>query len=412
MAQPSGPVAPPPRAGRRRGVVWLLAGLVVVLFAAGALAAVATRDRGTKVTFTPGEERSDDQGYDHDLDVLLDDIESFWRKEYPRLFRAPLEPLAGGVIAARPGVSIPRCGDDISSYDDVEGNAFYCRLTDYIAYDDAALFPDLDKRYGVVALAIVLAHEWGHAIQQRSDFDAAPVIFELQADCYAGAWLAHADSAFSSLGNDEKVNAMIAMLSFSDPVGALSNEKGAHGSAFDRVSAFTDGLRNGARTCAAYDDDRPTFQLPFRTEAEFESGGNLPFDELVTSLGELLNVSIEPATRACPVKRGEYLVWCQSAQGLVYSEEAEELASGIGDFAVGFLVLLGVAEGDGAKDPYCQVGVHSRALLEGTDGVDLSLSPGDLDEAVITLLFTSKDSFWQIVDHIDRLGNGLTGGTC
>jgi predicted metalloprotease len=384
----------------------------VLLFAAVAVAAVAGGGSGPQVTFTPGGQRSSDASYERDLRVLLDDIEGFWRKEYPKVFGSQLPALQGGVVPARPGAAVPRCGDGITRYEDVRGNAFYCRLNDTITYDDASLFPELDERYGVVALAIVLAHEWGHAVQQRARFDAAPVIVELQADCYAGSWLAHADRTFSSLGDDEKIDAMTAMLSFSDPVGTQSDDEGAHGSAFDRVSAFTDGLRNGTRTCAAYDDDRPTFQLPFRTADELRSGGNLPFDELIASLVDVLQVPIEPASRTCPVAEGEYVVWCDAKQRLVYAGEARELAAGIGDFSVGFLVLLALAESDRSADPYCQIGTQVRLLLEGEASTELSLSPGDLDEAVITLLFTVDAPFWDLVDDIGRLGSGLTAGRC
>ena len=38
----------------------------------------------------------------------------------------------------------------------------------------------------------ILAHEWGHAIQARSNFTARTVTRELQADCFAGAWSKHA----------------------------------------------------------------------------------------------------------------------------------------------------------------------------------------------------------------------------
>ncbi len=383
----------------------------MLVFTAVALV-VASGGSGTQVTFTAGDRRGGDASYERDLRVLLDDIETFWRKEYPQVFGAALPALQGGIVAARPGAAVPRCGDAITRYEDVKGNAFYCRLNDTITYDDASLFPELDRRYGVVALAIVLAHEWGHAVQQRAGFVASPVIKELQADCYAGSWLAHADRTFSSLGDDQKIDAMTAMLSFSDPVGAQSDEKGAHGSAFDRVSAFTDGLRNGTDACAGYDDRRPTFQLPFRTAEELRSGGNLPFDELVDALVEVIRVPMAPASRACPVKKNAYVAWCNAEQRLAYAEEARELAAGIGDFAVGFLVLRALAESDQSDDPYCQIGTQLRLLLEGDTRIDLSLSAGDLDEAVITLLFTTDDPFWDLVDDIDRLGSGLTAGRC
>ena len=54
------------------------------------------------------------------------------------------------------------------------------------------LFPEQRDKYGDFAIPLVLAHEWGHAIQARSNFTARTVTRELQADCFAGAWAKHA----------------------------------------------------------------------------------------------------------------------------------------------------------------------------------------------------------------------------
>ena len=72
------------------------------------------------------------------------------------------------IIAGRPGVKLPPCQGERLSYRDVAGNAFYCCGDNFVVYDDAHLFPDLYADIGPFAVALVLAHEWGHAVQDRA----------------------------------------------------------------------------------------------------------------------------------------------------------------------------------------------------------------------------------------------------
>ena len=82
---------------------------------------------------------------------------------------------------------------------------FYCPL-DQTAYVDLTFFRELDQRFkapGDFAQAYVLAHEYGHHIQQQlgieqqvrsqsesnsGDANELSVRLELQADCFAGLW--------------------------------------------------------------------------------------------------------------------------------------------------------------------------------------------------------------------------------
>ena len=52
--------------------------------------------------------------------------------------------------------------------------------------------PHLAKTFGTFSVALVLAHEWGHAIQDRAGNDDEQTVYlEQQADCFAGAFLDH-----------------------------------------------------------------------------------------------------------------------------------------------------------------------------------------------------------------------------
>jgi hypothetical protein len=79
-----------------------------------------------------------------------------------------------------------------------------------VAWDAEGLLPDLLSRFGDFVIPVVLAHEWGHAVQGRSNFAARTVTKELQADCFAGAWSKHAqdDKVFDVSSADLNVEAM------------------------------------------------------------------------------------------------------------------------------------------------------------------------------------------------------------
>ena len=53
--------------------------------------------------------------------------------------------------------------------------AFYCGLGDFMVYDDGTggLLFELADNFGPATIGIVLAHEYGHAIQQRSGASTA-----------------------------------------------------------------------------------------------------------------------------------------------------------------------------------------------------------------------------------------------
>ena len=134
-------------------------------------------------------------------------------------------------------------------YRDVRSNAFYCNAGKYVAYDDENLFPQLEENFGDFTIALTLAHEWGHAIQDQAGLRGPTIALEQQADCFAGAWVRHvADGGTSRLRLREgNLDAGLAgFLTFRDPPGSDPTTDGAHGSAFDRVGALQEGYDNGA----------------------------------------------------------------------------------------------------------------------------------------------------------------------
>jgi predicted metalloprotease len=131
------------------------------------------------------------QPYDQILAAMLNDIRQFWTATYPKVYGKPYEDLQGGIYAVYPGAEqVPGCGTSQTTYEDIKGNAFYCSQGDFFAFDDSTLFPQIYSQFGPYPLGVVVAHEWGHAIQSRAGVTDQPtMVLEQQADCLAGAWM-------------------------------------------------------------------------------------------------------------------------------------------------------------------------------------------------------------------------------
>jgi predicted metalloprotease len=93
------------------------------------------------------------------------DIQKFWSEEMPKAFKEKYQPVKAFYSIDPDGSVAAPCTDQPS---DIRGNAFYCPAQDIVAWDRKVLLPELRQRFGDFLIAMVLAHEWGHAIQKRT----------------------------------------------------------------------------------------------------------------------------------------------------------------------------------------------------------------------------------------------------
>jgi predicted metalloprotease len=371
---------------------------------------------------------------DEEVDVLarnaLADLEVFWAEQFPDVFGADFPPLQGGYFSVDPGNADPAeyprgigCG---SAVRDVENNAFYCTApdapnSDSISYDRAFL-ADLGSEFGRFIPALVMAHEFGHAVQARVGSPSSSIAVETQADCFAGTWtrwVAEGDAEYSILRTPELDELLRGYLQLRDPVGTSAGEEQAHGSYFDRVAAFQEGFDGGAEACRDdFGSDRAFTQIGFDRTEDAERGGDAPPDELLKIIEESLPGAWEPAfdqefgerfdppsieafdgeAPGCAPDRELDLVYCGDEN--VVGFDTTDLASPayeLGDFAVATAVALpyGLAVRDqlglstddeeAARSAVCLSGWYAARVFQDQAGGPV-VSPGDIDESVQFLL--------------------------
>lgn len=373
------------------------------------------------------------------------DLQAYWSEEFPKLYGQDYKPVDGGLYALTSSAeSGPDCAN---SYADVQGNAFYCKLDDSVSWDAEELLPQLQAKYGDFVIPVVLAHEWGHAMQQRSGFfdeNKLTVSSELQADCFAGAWARHAqDDKVFDVDSAALDSSLAGILDLRDTPGTSAEDDSAHGSGFDRVSAFQDGYDNGLEQCKGYRDGEPlVLELPFNDAEDAANEGNAPYDSIVNGVPydledywtqvypELTDgkqwppiKGLEPFDPSSPPMCGDqstegYVLFYCVPDDYVGWDNVETMPTVYkkgGDYAVATLLATqyGLAAlsrlGDDSDEKTstlrgdCLAGAYTASVIlynrEATS--TYHISPGDLDEGIKALLLFRGEG------DVDRQGAGF-----
>jgi predicted metalloprotease len=377
------------------------------------------------------------------VDLALADIQDYWTETLPEVYDQEYEVIPDSKLyPATSDETGPACSPEggEATYEEVKDNAFYCSVGGFIEWDDEGLMPRIYKQYGEYAVAMVFAHEWGHAIQDQMGFmrTTQSIIRENQADCFAGSWTAHALENTSKTGfratEADLQSALAGMLEFRDEPGTDQDADQAHGSGFDRVNGFQVGFENGAATCATWPDDPPTFtEKAFEDEDELASGGNVPYEEAVdyathdlneywrsittefVDVESIVTFSAEGDLPTCGDRAytaddvaNVTAFFCVDDNYVAWdADKLAEVNDEIGDFGVATILAQQwtasfqhqngqteeqIASKQGNLQRACFTGSWARAVWDGDDhnSGKVKLSPGDLDEAVKAFLAFSE----------------------
>lgn len=362
----------------------------------------------------------------------VSDLEAFWAVSYPNTFDGDFEPVKT-LYSWDPG---QLRGTFCQSKTFLLVNAAYCYLDDTLGWDRRLLLPALRSAYGDMAITMVLAHEYGHAIARAAGItkrrQTPTLVAEQQADCLAGVylrWVAQGDSPRFTLSTGDGLNGVLAaMLALRDPLLNPGETVGSneHGSAFERISAFQFGFTDGAGSCKAIDDkeiEQRRGDLPVQLQQN--ETGEVPVSEgSVRLIVDAMNIAFTPAeppqltfdtasasscANARPSPPASYCpatntiaVDLPALQTMGTPSKDQKLATLSGDntaYSVlmsrylqavqvehGGLVLDNAAA---ALRTACLTGVATTRLSQGvttSDGGIIALTAGDLDEAVAGLL--------------------------
>lgn len=169
-------------------------------------------------------------------ELIVADLDAWWAQQFAERgipYSSPTFRIVSG-----PGQEV--CGF-IDTFETIAG---YCASNRTITLSEAFASPD-----AISVILPILSHEFGHHIQNLSDTGITSAIeSELQADCFAGAFVAFATEA-------DWISPVIGAMALQitqaagDVWWAVPFDESIHGTQSDRAQAFLAGQQGGLAAC-------------------------------------------------------------------------------------------------------------------------------------------------------------------
>lgn len=450
------------RNGLRRATRWIAAAAGASVLLAGCSSVVNGTPRVANAPNADLAVHGDSGGsFDTAVKNSLSDVNDFWRTQFPKISGGKsLPPLKGGLWSVD-GLEVAETGDAGAAKSEaciahnpafIVDNGAFCVLDDSIAWDRAPthLFAKLADKYGPLVVALIFAHEMGHAISYRMGVfnqNLPTIDTESQADCAAGAWVAYAlrgqAAHFRAITPQRLDDALEGFLDGRDSTPGTPADV-SHGNGFDRLSALADGIDRGAAYCFSpgYFHSRVFTERPFATQADYAAGGNTAIGQVLrpgnnnlfvndlnrfwTSAGTSINKTFTPVKIAeadhppcAPTKEFGY---CPSDNTVYYNRSFAHdayyslpdvkgdpqtgnvtlVSNQPADFGLGVLFAIGwgmavrhqlfnrpLDDAAALEAAICYTGAYAKDINLAADPTQnrlILLSPADLDEATSAML--------------------------
>ena len=190
------------------------------------------------VDAAPGPDDQETRSGDEQQAIAI--TNEFWRRWFADQGVRYVPPTVTGGYVGRDG---PSCAGEPS----VPGNAYYCPSENFLAWDENLMRAGYTQ-IGDAWVWLVIAHEWGHAIQAQLPDRFVSQAAELQADCLAGASLQGAVQeglVRIDPGDDEEISQTLVAVADDFPW----TDESSHGNARQRTAAFQQGVSDGVEGC-------------------------------------------------------------------------------------------------------------------------------------------------------------------
>jgi hypothetical protein len=347
--------------------------------------------------------------------AVLADLHEFWTQQdaaHPVAGVPAFRPPQGGYVSADSTDPADGTGLCITNAADLVGNAYYCPGDDGIVFDSAVLVPVLLGHYGSAALAGAIAHEFGHAVQDRlgpapAEGETAPAILvEAQADCHVGAFLAWAADGYarrSRIPEASLVRAVTPAMEFRDAVDLSPDAPTAHGLGLDRMTFVLTGFRGGLDACRGL--DRDTLPLTLGATGVDTGGQSASAVPRFASTTEAERAGAESVAQFASRLPG---IPALVPTALAPDAADREIAAPYGQFAAAAAVALAAGRqvtGDDARAS-CFVGAWTASVFGAGRADGLGSWAGDADEALDLIRSRPSATFADVAGYVDGFHGG------